>query len=91
MKRPSIAALLSAILPGLGQFYNRDWMKGIGFLIVGFLLSGLAAQQISVDVLMAGDPSRAWRPLFLLLVLLGFMIWSIVDAYRSAKASLPPP
>ncbi|WP_339318844.1 ABC transporter permease subunit [Paenibacillus sp. FSL R10-2734] len=29
------AALLSAVIPGLGQFYNRQWLKGLVFLLVG--------------------------------------------------------
>jgi TM2 domain-containing membrane protein YozV len=33
-KNPGLAAVLSAILPGLGQFYNGDFLRGIFWLIV---------------------------------------------------------
>jgi TM2 domain-containing membrane protein YozV len=34
MRNPGTAAVLSAILPGLGQFYNGDFLRGIFWLIV---------------------------------------------------------
>jgi TM2 domain-containing membrane protein YozV len=33
-KNPGIAAVLSAIIPGIGQFYNGDFWRGIFWLIV---------------------------------------------------------
>lgn len=33
VSRNIMAGIMSAIVPGLGQFYNRQWAKGIGFLI----------------------------------------------------------
>jgi TM2 domain-containing membrane protein YozV len=32
--RTRVAAVLSAILPGIGQFYNGDFLRGIFWLIV---------------------------------------------------------
>ena len=34
MRNPGTAAVLSAILPGLGQFYNGDFLRGIFWLII---------------------------------------------------------
>lgn len=34
IKNAGTAAVLSAILPGLGQFYNGDFLRGIFWLIV---------------------------------------------------------
>ena len=34
MKNPGTAAVLSLLLPGLGQFYNGDFLRGIFWLIV---------------------------------------------------------
>ena len=34
MKHPGTAAVLSAILPGLGQIYNGDFLRAIFWLIV---------------------------------------------------------
>ena len=33
-RNPGTAAVLSAILPGLGQFYNGDFLRGLFWLIV---------------------------------------------------------
>ena len=33
-KNPGLAAVLSAIIPGIGQFYNGDFLRGIFWLIV---------------------------------------------------------
>ena len=40
MRNPGLAALLSFIIPGLGQFYNGQFLWGIVWLIVtpGFWL-----------------------------------------------------
>ncbi|MNO30270.1 Maltose transport system permease protein MalF [compost metagenome] len=35
MQKKTGAALLSAVVPGLGQIYNRQWLKGLVFLFVG--------------------------------------------------------
>lgn len=34
MKHPGTAAVLSALIPGLGQIYNGDFLRGIFWLIV---------------------------------------------------------
>ncbi len=34
MKNPGTAAVLSAVLPGLGQIYNGDFLRAIFWLIV---------------------------------------------------------
>ena len=34
LKNPGMAAVLSAVLPGLGQIYNGDFLRGIFWLIV---------------------------------------------------------
>ena len=33
-KNPGMAAVLSLIVPGIGQFYNGDFLRGIFWLIV---------------------------------------------------------
>ena len=78
MKRNVMAAVLSSILPGAGQLYNRQWLKGIGFLISVLVLSSF----IRPEMLLL-DPSPT--ALLVLVVLLGLAIWSVVDAYRSDK------
>ena len=34
VKSPGVAAVLSALIPGIGQFYNGDFLRGIFWLIV---------------------------------------------------------
>ncbi|KWX87295.1 sugar ABC transporter permease [Paenibacillus riograndensis] len=35
MPKKTGAAVLSAVIPGLGQMYNRQWLKGLAFLLTG--------------------------------------------------------
>lgn len=88
--RPALAALLSALLPGLGQFYNRQWGKGTGFLL-GLLVLGSALTS-SVDLELLQQAAASGNPVdnigqlgFLVLLLLALAVWSVVDAARSAK------
>jgi TM2 domain-containing membrane protein YozV len=34
LRNPGVAAVLSAVIPGIGQFYNGDFLRGIFWLIV---------------------------------------------------------
>ena len=34
IKKPGVAAIWSALIPGIGQFYNGDFLRGIFWLIV---------------------------------------------------------
>jgi TM2 domain-containing membrane protein YozV len=34
MRNPGVAAVLSFLLPGLGQIYNGDFLRGVFWLIV---------------------------------------------------------
>jgi TM2 domain-containing membrane protein YozV len=33
MNRPPVAALLSLLIPGLGQLYNREYLRGLFWLV----------------------------------------------------------
>ena len=90
--RPALAALLSALLPGLGQFYNRQWAKGAGFLVGALILD--AALDITASFvkllqsLASGVPPEGAAQVSLrMLPLLALSLWSVVDAARSAKKS----
>ncbi len=79
MRQEILAAALSAILPGVGQLYNHHWVKGVGFLAAAMIISAMMRR----GMLLAGSMSgMAW---VLLIVLFGVAIWSVADAYRSAK------
>jgi hypothetical protein len=78
MKPNILAAGLSAILPGAGQLYNHQWLKGAGFLIAVMVLSAVIRRR-----LLLAEPSL--MALLFAAALLGLAVWSVVDAYRSAK------
>lgn len=83
-KSNQIAFILSGIHPGLGQFYNEDWVKGIVFFVSFFFLNGLLLPESYLDILRMKVPMTGH--LFLRLLLLGaFWVVSIYDADRSAK------
>jgi signal peptidase I len=81
-RRPSIAALLSLALPGLGQLYNGELNKAL-WLFLGFVLIG--APGITIAALYA--PAAAMLPLLVASVLLTLGVWlsAIADAWLSAK------
>ncbi len=91
-KSPTVAGILSGVMPGLGQFYCRQWKKGVGFLIgalVADAVFGASAGFVQlVQALLAGSPPPAASVIVLRsLPLFAVAIWSIVDAVRTAKAS----
>jgi len=91
-KNPTIAGLLSGMMPGLGQFYCRQWAKGAAFL-VGALAAdagfGISTGTLTVLQSVGGSPPSEGlgRLLLGMLVLLGVALWSIIDAVRTARKS----
>lgn len=84
--------MLSALLPGLGQFYNRQWGKGLGFLVGLLVLGGALVGSVDPEKLQqsaasGATPENLGQLLLLTLLLLALAVWSIVDAARSAKQS----
>jgi hypothetical protein len=87
-KNPGTAALLSFLLPGLGQMYNGQVGKGIGLLLVSsagtaVFVKGFAS---AASCNLGGNCSSSAAPIVLGAgVALAASIYSIVDARRSAK------
>ena len=77
-KDPRVAALL-AIIPGMGHFYLGQNMKGLGYLVG---VAGLQFFGFDLDLSVIG------AALGVPMELGGGTLWvfSIVDAYRTAKA-----
>lgn len=75
--------ILSGVFPGLGQFYNRQPIKGLLFLGVGVVLIWVLAQASPADplVLVQQSATSLGVPV---LVFLAISLWSVVDAWRSA-------
>ena len=84
-RSPALSALLSAVFPGLGQFYNRHWWKGVGFLAATLLLMQFAAGSFSLDAILSGEAVDLRPVLGSLIVLAAVALWSVVDAYRRAR------
>ena len=84
-RRQWIALILSGVFPGLGQFYLQAWGKGAAFLIVGVVAMWALGEMISIQDLMTGLLPHPLAILGLLLALLAVFLWSIVDAWISAR------
>lgn len=80
MKQNFIAAAFSAVLPGAGQLYNHHWLKGVGFLAAVMVLSGFMRRRMLLS-----EPSML--AMVLVVLLFALLVWSVVDAYRSAKTA----
>ena len=83
-----IALALSGIFPGLGQFYNRQPVKGVAFVVVSGVLTWLAGRAVSPDLLqevLLGAPNPLGVSLVLPMSLL-LLVWigSLIDAWRVA-------
>jgi len=81
--RKAIALLLSGVFPGLGQFYNRQPVKGLAFLVSSAVLSWLAGKALPPDPLVPGAIGA--ELLGLVCLLLVIWTWSLVDAWRAAR------
>ena len=96
-RSPKLAALLSAVLPGLGQFYNQEWVKGAGFLISTLVIDavlGVTTETMTLfqSAFFGGQAGKVNVSSFVLriLPLVALAMWSIADAARTAKASQRP-
>jgi hypothetical protein len=94
-KSTKVAALLSAILPGLGQFYNRQWAKGASFLVATLVVdAGLGVTSETITVFqsaflgISGTNVDIGGFVLRMLPLAAIATWSITDAARMARPRL---
>jgi hypothetical protein len=80
-----IALILSGTFPGLGQLYNRQFLKGVLFLVAGAGLSWHVARAVPIDPLALIERGVSLAAVLALLVLLAVWFWSVVDAWRGAS------
>lgn len=97
MKNAGLAAVLSFFWPGLGQFYNGQFLKGIVFLVlwaviaplcVMFGIGGLIGAVVGGAAVAGGEASGAGLlvlSVLLVIFCIAMWIWPITDAYRSAE------
>ena len=93
MKRdPLLAAILSLIIPGMGQIYCGKTGLGAGFLLAFIIVGNLNAIWLSVFAGAQTDLSfySYAFPKLLHDIFAGygivFWIWQVVNAYRLAKS-----
>ncbi len=92
MVSPIVAAILSAIVPGLGQILARAYKRGIvlfaSFITIAGLLIWRVIATAKYDVGFFNKLTKSFRlePMILILVILVFIlwIWTISDAYKHA-------
>jgi len=80
-KNPTLAWLFSFLVPGVGQFYNGDIGKGIGFLATDLVGYSLMLGGASSD----NDGEKDGLVLTGAALVLGSWIWAQIDAPKSAK------
>jgi len=82
LRRPWLAALLSLVLPGFGQFYVGDANRALGFFLT-FALLGIPV----VIVISLFLPMEMTAVLVTIATLMTIVVWvyAIVDAWRMAK------
>jgi len=76
-KEPTIAAILSLLIPGLGQIYNEDVNRGVTIMVVQVILVVLGI------VMLIASPVAGAFVLFLGPFVV--WIWNVVDAANGAK------
>jgi hypothetical protein len=83
MSRWSLPVLLSLVVPGLGQLYNRSWVKGVVLLVATTWLSGRMTVEALGQPLLAVSLSKLTA---YLVVLLALWCWAVWDAHHVAQA-----
>lgn len=83
---PAVAAVLSLLVPGLGQIYAGKQERGAAILVAGIVVGTLSLiwQTLFVSARMDIYPFWAYRILLVAYTLV-FWIWQVADAYRQAE------
>lgn len=84
-----LALFLSGVFPGLGQLYNRRYVPGVIFLVVGGVLTGLLGRVTPTDPRALAQPPASF--FVLLVILLAVWLWSVIEAWRFAGRSPAQP
>ncbi|MBI5591514.1 MAG: signal peptidase I [Deltaproteobacteria bacterium] len=78
---PWIAAVLGLVMPGMGQIYNGEMLKGLSLFVI-FLVTLATGFRLTV---LLPDRGLIAGALFTLIAATGIYVLSVVAAYRSAK------
>ena len=83
-RRQVVGFILSGIFPGLGQLYNREYLKAVLFVVPSAVLTWLVGRATPTDLLALAQPSATL--VLLLVALLAVWLWAIIDAWRVAAS-----
>ena len=90
--KPLLAALISLVVPGLGQIYAGKSERGAAILISVIIVGNLNAIWLSIYSLTSPGSAAFWtytlpRILHDWFAAFGviFLIWQVVDAYRQVS------
>ncbi|MBY0399981.1 hypothetical protein K2X89_06770 [Myxococcota bacterium] len=88
-RSPVVAALLSGLIPGLGQFYCREWRMGVAFLaaFLGADYATGASAGLLEFALHRTLPANMAGVLTGSVLMAGIAAWSVFDAVRTARRS----
>ena len=84
-KRPLLAAGFSAVLPGMGQLYAGNVRRALGVLVIDIVVIAAVVFAFvnKLEVVKAAfRPSLLVAAMILNIILLGFRVWNVDDAYR---------
>ena len=86
---PGFAALLSGLLPGLGQIYFERWIRGIVILLLPILAIALGGAFVATFDPLTSLVVRHATVFALLVVggMLAYHLWAVGDAFASAFRS----
>ncbi|HEY7535871.1 MAG TPA: DUF5683 domain-containing protein [Thermodesulfobacteriota bacterium] len=85
-KNPTIALILSAIFPGLGQLYNKQMPKGIALLALNLAVNLLLIKPLEELTISRDSPDKSTLFIVSAYTVIGLILWiyAIVDAKRTA-------
>jgi len=78
-KDPGIATVLSAIIPGLGQFYNESIILGIIFVLIDLFFLSFILYAIGDSIMHFGYIFNSTESIYGLLIIVGayLIVWLI--------------
>jgi TM2 domain-containing membrane protein YozV len=84
-RQPVLAAVLSLLVPGLGQIYAGKQERGATILVAGIVVGTLALISQTLFLSTAAGGAFWWYRLSLSAYAVIFWIWQLADAYTQAK------
>lgn len=80
-KNPVLAAIISAIFPGVGFFYLGNFLKGIAYMIIFGML-------VALEVHASDYGSEVLEVVVFGLLIAGFYIFQIIDSFNEARQTV---